>query len=288
MNWTFYKPKFVFEKYLKNKDSAWFGHFFFAYDLVRNKKPKTIVELGTHRGHSFFAFSQGTKDAHLRTKLFAIDSWEGDSQAGYYEENIFKIVNKIKNELYAEIDIQLLRGYFQDYLTRFQDNTIDILHIDGLHTYQAVKKDFEDWLPKLSKDGIVLLHDVTEKKKGFGVYKFFDELETKYKTIKFTHSHGLGVVFFQNNRLYSELKENEEVMREMYNLKYSVSNLEDQLKESNELREEYTKNLNKMLLEKEAEIKKINFEVTSIKASKIWKLRIMLLPIINFFKKGNN
>ena len=69
-----------------------------------------------------------------------------------------------------------------------------MLHIDGLHTYDAVSNDFYNWLPKLSQNGIILIHDIVEKNNGFEVWKFWDELKSKYKCFQFNFGHGLGVI----------------------------------------------------------------------------------------------
>ena len=198
--WQYFNPIFEYEKIFSDFDWPWAGHKYFAYDFIRNIKPNTIVELGTHRGTSFFSMCQAVKDAHLSSKLFAIDTWKGDEQAGFYDKSIFIDVKKIKQTYYNSLNISLLKTTFDKAMFKFEKNSIDLLHIDGLHTYDAVKHDFENWFDKVKKDGIVMFHDTSEKRDDFGVYKLWDELKVKYQTIEFSHSHGLGILFKKKNK----------------------------------------------------------------------------------------
>lgn len=233
--WNYYAPTFEFTKDLPIDSSAWSGHYFFAYDLVRNIKPKVIVELGTHKGNSLFSMAQAIKDGNLKTKLHAVDTWEGDSQAGFYGEDIYKDFLKISKKYYQNVEIVPHKMLFDDALKSFKDNSIEILHIDGLHTYEAVKHDFETWLPKVKKDtGVIMFHDVCEIQKDFGVYRLWEELKKKYKDkITFEHYHGLGVVFLGScttdiqkyfPHYYAALSKNQD-----YN--YSLKLLEEKNKE---------------------------------------------------------
>lgn len=204
--WKTHKQKFEFTSELPIESSAWSGHYFFAYDLVANIKPNLIVELGTHKGNSLFSFAQAVKDLNLGTELHAIDTWEGDKQAGYYGEEIYNKFLKIKDKYYKNVSIIPQKMLFDEAIEKFDDNSIDILHIDGLHTYEAVKHDFETWLPKVKKGtGIILFHDVCEKSDDFGVYKLWDELQKKYETVTFEHYHGLGVLFL-GDKIFNKIK----------------------------------------------------------------------------------
>lgn len=173
---------------------SWVGHLHFASWIIRIFKPQVIVELGVHTGNSYFAFCQSVKEGGLDTKCWAIDTWVGDEHAGKYDDSVYQNVFNHNADHYSSFS-KLLRKTFDEASLDFEDSSVDFLHIDGLHTYEAVKHDFETWLPKLTPGALVLFHDINVFDRGFGVWKFWGELKGKYpKNIEFLHSNGLGVL----------------------------------------------------------------------------------------------
>jgi O-antigen biosynthesis protein len=175
-----------------NKDFV--GHIPFVMSLVDLLRPNTIVELGTHTGNSYCAFCQAVLHNQLPTKCFAVDTWEGDPSIGSYNgEAILGDLRQYHDPNYGSFST-LMRMSFDTALDHFADASIDLLHIDGCHTYEAVRHDFETWLPKLSKSGVVIVHDTCEHREGFGVWKFWAEISARYPSINFEHSYGLGML----------------------------------------------------------------------------------------------
>lgn len=172
--------------------NAWVGHLPFANWIVQQTRPRVYVELGTHTGNSYFAFCQSIRELKLASKAYAVDTWQGDDQAGFYGDEVFREVSE-HNKLYSDFST-LIRKTFDQALDSFAEKSIDLLHIDGLHTYEAVKHDFESWLPKLKPNAIVLFHDSNVHFDTFGVHKLWTELSQKYGTVEFLHSHGLGIL----------------------------------------------------------------------------------------------
>jgi hypothetical protein len=152
-----------------------------------------LVELGTHFGESYFGFCQAVEENGIECKCFAVDTWRGDEHAGTYDEAVFYEVRQHNAENYARFS-SLLRTTFDDALARFSDASVDLLHIDGLHTYEAVKHDFFSWLPKVRPGGVVLLHDTMARHADFGVWRLWEELCEQFANFEFFHSWGLGVV----------------------------------------------------------------------------------------------
>lgn len=174
------------------EESAWIGHLPFANWIIQKKQPKTLVELGTHTGASYFSFCDAVIQEKLPTRVFAVDTWQGDEHAGFYGDEVFGRV-QLRNEIYQPFST-LLRMEFDAAVSHFEDASIELLHIDGLHTYEAVKHDFETWRPKLSEGAIVLFHDTQVTDTGFGVKKFWEEVSSQYPNIELLHSFGLGIL----------------------------------------------------------------------------------------------
>ena len=167
--------------------SAWLGHLKFAMWLVNKYKPKVTLELGVDYGHSAFAFaSEGIG------KVYGLDCFEGDIHAGHRDTLKQLIDTKqylLDNNMLVTDNFYPIKGYFNEIHKTFNEE-IDILHIDGLHTYEAVSEDFNTWITKTNDNSIILMHDVISFKDTVG--KFFNEIP--YPKTYFSHSAGLGVV----------------------------------------------------------------------------------------------
>ena len=175
------------------ESSAWSEHIPFAFWLIECHRPRLFVELGTQGGTSYFAFCQAVERLRVDARCFAIETRRGDEETGLYGPEAFEKVEEYNDSQYSGFS-QLVRSTFDDALREFSDGTIDLLHIEGLHMAQGVRHDFEAWLPKLSKRGVVVLHDTNARERGPGVFKLFEELRERYPSFEFVHGRGLGVL----------------------------------------------------------------------------------------------
>ena len=183
---SFWTPQFI-------EVSAWLDHAPFAFWLTSVLRPRTFVELGAHRGNSYFAFCQAVNALGLPTRCYAVDTWKGDEHSGFYGEEVFRRVRDY-NEIHYAACSRLMRSTFDQALAHFSDASIDLLHIDGRHFYEDVKYDFTSWRPKLSDRAVVLFHDTNFHERNFGVYRFWDEISASFPSFEFLHGHGLGVL----------------------------------------------------------------------------------------------
>lgn len=183
----------IFEPLHFSVPAPWAGHIPFADWLISTLQPALFVELGAYSGISYMSFCQSIAQNKLATKAWAIDTWQGDPHAGFYSDAIYTGLRDKHNPLYGHFST-LLKSTFDDAVGHFADGSIDLLHIDGLHTYEAVKHDFETWQRKLSPRAVVLFHDTHVFHGDFGVHRLWREVEQSYPSINFKHSNGLGVL----------------------------------------------------------------------------------------------
>jgi len=167
---------------IDNKPSGWKSHRSFARWIVETVQPEIVVDLGVDYGHSSFYFSIpdiGT--------IYGIDTFD---PVGYYIEHSDNYEHVIAmKEKYNFDNIVFIQGLFDDVANTW-DKQIDILHIDGDHSYESVKNDYETWKKFLKEDSVVMFHDTESFPSTVG--KFFRELEMPHKC-HFKESAGLGI-----------------------------------------------------------------------------------------------
>jgi glycosyltransferase involved in cell wall biosynthesis len=170
----------------------WVPHIPFAFWIVEALRPRTLVELGTMSGNSYSAFAQAVQLRSVESACYAVDTWKGDAHTGQYGPEVFEELLQFHDQHFGAFS-RLVPSTFDDALEKFEDGYIDLLHIDGFHTYEAVRHDFEAWLPKLSPRAVVLFHDVNVRERDYDVWRFWGELTRQYPCFTFLHGHGLGV-----------------------------------------------------------------------------------------------
>jgi len=177
----------------------WVEHIPLGMFLVDVLRPRVLVELGTFSGVSFCAFCQAVKELGTGTRCYAVDTWQGDPHNGYYGPEVLSELKSHHDPLYGGFSC-LIQSTFDEALSHFENGSIDLLHIDGFHAYEAVRRDFENWLPKMSERGVMLFHDINVRELDFGVWKLWEEVKPRYPHFEATWGQGLGLLAVGNQQ----------------------------------------------------------------------------------------
>jgi glycosyltransferase involved in cell wall biosynthesis/23S rRNA U2552 (ribose-2'-O)-methylase RlmE/FtsJ len=185
--------------------------------LLDNRRPRTVVEIGSAAGGTFWLWCQL---AHPKALLVSIDLPGGDY--GGSDKQLLETLgfdrygprrslakhlkeNQTGRFIQADSQLESTRLKLEAYLA---GRKIDLLMIDADHAYQGVKRDFELYQPLVVEDGLTVFHDILphNKVRVNQVHKLWAEIKHGYRHVEFASPReewgwgkwgGLGVLFNQ-------------------------------------------------------------------------------------------
>jgi predicted O-methyltransferase YrrM len=183
---------------------------FVLYSLVRTQRPEVIVEIGSARGRSTCAFALACRQNGLG-RVYAIDPhtinlWTEIGTGGATEAFLRARLREYHLEEWCEVITATSAEAAQGWTRR-----IDLLFIDGDHSFEGVRNDFEMFRPWLAPNALVVFHDtawnyhtvrrgappgdLAEKLANMGVPRYLDALKREgYQSITLPVAPGLTIL----------------------------------------------------------------------------------------------
>jgi cephalosporin hydroxylase len=165
-------------------------------DILDERDPEAVMEIGTARGGTLFLWMNCLASA---TYYLSLDIGAGKRSTFWDNTELYERFVPAKT-------VEFVRGDSTEPRTIDQVNnvlggrSIDFMFIDGDHSYQGVKADFENYKRFLAEDGIIAFHDIVND--GCEVPRFWKELKDEYRTTELiaeTDSvNGIGVLFLED------------------------------------------------------------------------------------------
>ena len=145
--------------------------------IVERKKPHVVMEIGTAQGGTLFLW---TKAASEDAIIISLDRREGGyrRRIPYYKSFAVK-----QQQMYLitgnSHDHQILENLKKE----LHGKSIDFLFIDGDHTYEGVKMDFEMYRSLVREGGMIAFHDIclAPPEIGYEVEEYWTEIKDNYR-----------------------------------------------------------------------------------------------------------
>jgi predicted O-methyltransferase YrrM len=174
-------------------ESTWLEHAPFGFWLIDALRPRLVVELGTYFGYAFASFCQAVHSLNLDCRCYGIDRWDEDAAPNSKGREIFRALRDHIEAHYRPF-ASLIRSGVDEAAADFTDESIDLLHIDGCHSYQQALTNFMSWRARLSGSSVVLFHHTNVRQGSHGAARLWRELARDHRHFEFIHGLGLGIL----------------------------------------------------------------------------------------------
>jgi predicted O-methyltransferase YrrM len=167
---------------------------------VKEIEPERIMEIGTYNGGTWYLWARYFDDPEF---MLSLDLPEGAFGGGYRAE-----YQRLLDFMNPDAEMEFVRKDSHEETTLEEveslvgEEKLDFLYIDGDHSYEGVKADFEMYAPLVRSGGVVALHDIVERphESDVEVDEFWEELKEEYETEEIVASPdqdwaGNGIVY---------------------------------------------------------------------------------------------
>lgn len=129
-------------------------------NILGEGKTFKMIELGSFSGESSAMFA----GSGIFEKLWLIDQWKNQACEGICEYNMNR---------FGE-GVEMIKGDI-DEIAKTWGEEVDCIYVDADHSYEAVKRNLEDWYPFLKSGGVMAGHDYYQEEKHPGVIRAVNE-----------------------------------------------------------------------------------------------------------------
>jgi predicted O-methyltransferase YrrM len=168
---------------------------------VKELEPKHLMEIGTAKGGTLFLFCQASSP---NAQMISVDLPGGKFGGGYSgrKSKLYRAFAKGNQKIVLIRKNAHEAGTLNEVKNVLCGSKLDFLFIDGDHTYEGVKKDFEMYSPLVRKGGIVAFHDIAKHptKSKCEVNRFWNEIKCNYRFSEFVNdwnqgTYGIGIIY---------------------------------------------------------------------------------------------
>jgi predicted O-methyltransferase YrrM len=174
---------------------------FLLYGIARALKPRVAVEIGSARGKSACYVGRALKENGIG-KLYAIDPHTRTDWNDLDSVDTLSVMRGNLRALGVQNQVEIMREFSHEVACRWK-LPIDMLFIDGDHSYDGVKSDWDLFSPHMTQFGVVVFHDTIwdlrpdprYSRADMGVPAFIEDLRMQgYPVITLDMDFGVSMV----------------------------------------------------------------------------------------------
>jgi len=155
---------------------GWNSYNAIFQELITEKRPDTIIEVGTWLGASAINMAKIIKQLGLNTKIYCVDTWLGAEEFWTWASETLELGLNLKNgypQVYFDFLSNVVQHQVQDIIIPVPNTShigakilkhyniqADLIYIDGSHDYADVKQDIIDYKELLNPNSIMFGDDI--------------------------------------------------------------------------------------------------------------------------------